>query len=146
MAQGIVERSEREIEEVLRPVSQRPDGGGRTRRKAREPASAPARSAPALSSSLMPEPAGATSTMITRYLRAARYEKVRETLCRAQPVEGVTEIAAKWGFGHMGRFSIDYRKRFGESPSETLLRSRVTMRAQTERRPGFKIGSTRGAR
>src|SRR5271167_2510175 len=42
LAQGIVERSEREIEEVLRPVSQRPDGGGRTRRKAREPASAPA--------------------------------------------------------------------------------------------------------
>ena len=41
LAQGIVERSEREIEEVLRPVSQRPDGGGRTRRKAREPASAP---------------------------------------------------------------------------------------------------------
>jgi DNA-binding GntR family transcriptional regulator len=42
LAQGIVERSEREIEEVLRPVSQRPDGVGRTQRKAREPASAPA--------------------------------------------------------------------------------------------------------
>ena len=41
LAQGIVERSEREIEEVLRPVSQHPDSGKRTRRKAREPASAP---------------------------------------------------------------------------------------------------------
>jgi hypothetical protein len=41
-AQGIIERSEREIEEALRPVSQRADGVGRTRRKGREPASAPA--------------------------------------------------------------------------------------------------------
>ena len=24
------------------------------------------------------------------------------------------------GFTHMGRFSVEYRKRFGESPSETL--------------------------
>jgi len=59
-----------------------------------------------------------------RYLRIARYEKVREALHRAEPEEGITEVAAKWGFTHMGRFSVEYRKRFGESPSETLRRRR----------------------
>ena len=57
-----------------------------------------------------------------RYLRTARYEKVREALHRAEPEEGITEVAAKWGFTHMGRFSVEYRRRFAESPSETLRR------------------------
>jgi AraC-like DNA-binding protein len=59
-----------------------------------------------------------------RYLRNARFEKAREALRRAQPEESVTEIAMTWGFSHMGRFSIEYRKRFGERPSETLRRLR----------------------
>jgi AraC-like DNA-binding protein len=59
-----------------------------------------------------------------RYLRTARFERVREALRRAEPEERVTEIAAKWGFSHMGRFSVEYRRRFGESPSQTLHRSR----------------------
>ena len=59
-----------------------------------------------------------------RYLQGARYEKVREALRHGEPEEGVTEIAAKWGFSHMGRFSVEYRRRFGESPSATL-RARV---------------------
>jgi len=41
LARGIVERSELEIEDVLRPLSGG-GGGGKRRRKAREPASAPA--------------------------------------------------------------------------------------------------------
>jgi AraC-like DNA-binding protein len=59
-----------------------------------------------------------------RYLRSARYERVREALGRAEPEESVTEIALRWGFTHMGRFSVEYRRRFGESPSETLGRRR----------------------
>jgi len=59
-----------------------------------------------------------------RYLRAARYEKARDALGRAEPEESVTEIAAKWGFSHMGRFSVEYRRRFGEPPSATLRRTR----------------------
>jgi AraC-like DNA-binding protein len=59
-----------------------------------------------------------------RYLRNARFEKAREALRRAQPDESVTEIAMTWGFSHMGRFSIEYRERFGERPSETLRRMR----------------------
>jgi AraC-like DNA-binding protein len=57
-----------------------------------------------------------------RYLRAARYEKARMALGRAEPEESITEIAARWGFGHPGRFSVEYRRRFGESPSKTLRR------------------------
>jgi AraC-like DNA-binding protein len=64
-------------------------------------------------------------TSPTRYLRAARYQKVREALHRAEPEEGITEIATRWGFSHMGRFSVEYRRRFGESPSETLRRGQT---------------------
>jgi AraC-like DNA-binding protein len=58
-----------------------------------------------------------------QYLRNARFAKVREALARAQPGESITEIAMSWGFSHMGRFSVEYRKRFGERPSESLRRS-----------------------
>jgi AraC-like DNA-binding protein len=61
-----------------------------------------------------------------RYLRAARYQKVRETQRRAEPEESITEVAFKWGFTHMGRFSVEYRKRFGESPSQTLRYRKAT--------------------
>jgi AraC-like DNA-binding protein len=58
------------------------------------------------------------------YLRNARFERVRQALRRADPSERVTDIALQWGFGHMGRFAVQYRKRFGESPSETLRKRR----------------------
>jgi AraC-like DNA-binding protein len=59
-----------------------------------------------------------------RYLRTARYEKVREALNQAEPEESIAGIAARWGFSHMGRFSADYGRRFGEPPSATLRRAR----------------------
>jgi AraC-like DNA-binding protein len=34
----------------------------------------------------------------------------------------VTDVAERWGFGHLGNFALHYRKRFGESPSQTLRR------------------------
>ena len=58
------------------------------------------------------------------YLCGARFEKVREALARAQPEESVTTIAMSWGFSHLGRFSVEYRRQFGESPSDTLKRRR----------------------
>ena len=41
---------------------------------------------------------------------------------QALPEDGVTvtEVAQHWGFGHLGSFAVLYRKRFGESPSQTL--------------------------
>lgn len=57
-----------------------------------------------------------------RYLREIRLDEVRKALLRAEREEGVAAIAARWGFDHMGRFSSEYRKRYGESPSETLKR------------------------
>ena len=55
-----------------------------------------------------------------RYLTNARFERVRDALSRDQRGESVTTIAMSWGFSHMGRFSVEYRRRFGESPSDTL--------------------------
>jgi len=58
------------------------------------------------------------------YLRRARFAKVREALRSAEPEENVTRIAMGLGFSHMGRFSVEYRRRYGESPSETLRQRR----------------------
>jgi transcriptional regulator GlxA family with amidase domain len=57
------------------------------------------------------------------YLRALRLEKVRDTLSAAEPGSvSVTEVAARWGFVHLGRFAGAYSRAFGERPSETLRR------------------------
>jgi AraC-like DNA-binding protein len=57
-----------------------------------------------------------------RYLRDARLRKARQALLLAEPETCVTSIAMNLGFTHMGRFSVAYRSRFGESPSQTLKR------------------------
>jgi AraC-like DNA-binding protein len=59
-----------------------------------------------------------------RYLRNARFEKVRQILLRGEPAGNVTQIAIGLGFTHMGRFAVEYRQRFGESPSQALRRAR----------------------
>lgn len=55
-------------------------------------------------------------------LRSVRMERVRADLRAADPGDGTTvaAVAARWGFGHPGRFASEYRTRFGTSPSETL--------------------------
>jgi AraC-like DNA-binding protein len=60
-----------------------------------------------------------------RYLRLARLQKVREELHQAEPEQDLSEIAIRWGFEHLGRFAVEYRKRFGERPSETLKSHRA---------------------
>ena len=59
-----------------------------------------------------------------RYLRNARFDWVRAALRDAPAHETVTGIAMRCGFGHMGRFSVEYRQRFGENPSATRRRGR----------------------
>jgi transcriptional regulator GlxA family with amidase domain len=53
------------------------------------------------------------------YLRNARFARVRDALRRAHGEERIVDIAALWGFDHMGRFAVEYRLRFGEKPSDT---------------------------
>ena len=56
-----------------------------------------------------------------RYLRDLRLRKVRAELLAADPEQiGVAEIAYRWGFNHLGRFAGQYRKMFGENPSDAL--------------------------
>jgi AraC-like DNA-binding protein len=56
------------------------------------------------------------------YLHSVRLARAREELLTSRPGVGVTvaEVAMRWGFPHAGRFAVYYRRRFGESPSETL--------------------------
>lgn len=56
------------------------------------------------------------------YLRSVRLDRAHAELRAADPTDGATvrAIAARWGFGHPGRFAADYRRRFGHSPSDTL--------------------------
>lgn len=60
------------------------------------------------------------------YLRNVRLARAQEDLLACEPGarSPVTEIAYRWGFGHVPRFASQYRERFGESPSDTLRRRR----------------------
>lgn len=62
------------------------------------------------------------------YLRILRLNKVRSALRAAtSPNATVTQIAMNWGFLHLGKFSQDYRRMFGELPSETLAKSKQSL-------------------
>jgi AraC-like DNA-binding protein len=58
----------------------------------------------------------------TQYLRQIRLDKAHKILREATAGVYVSDVALDCGFMHLGRFSIEYRKRFGESPSDTLAR------------------------
>jgi AraC-like DNA-binding protein len=58
------------------------------------------------------------------HLHSLRLEKAQELLMAPAHDGSVTSIALAAGFNHLGRFSHDYAKRFGERPSETLKRCR----------------------
>jgi AraC-like DNA-binding protein len=60
----------------------------------------------------------------TAWVRDLRLDRARDQLAAAEPGDGtsVTEVALRWGFSHLGRFSQVYGERFGERPSETLRR------------------------
>ena len=50
-----------------------------------------------------------------------RLSQARQALLSANcKLMTVTEIATSFGFVELGRFSVEYRKVFGESPSQTL--------------------------
>ena len=58
---------------------------------------------------------------ITDYIKTVRLDSAYRELTTTDSREtNVTQIALANGFTHLGRFSVAYRTRFGESPSETL--------------------------
>jgi AraC family ethanolamine operon transcriptional activator len=60
-----------------------------------------------------------------RYLTLRRLHEVRDALRKADPDRTtVTRIAVRFGFWQFGRFAGQYRRLFGEKPSETLHRGR----------------------
>jgi AraC-like DNA-binding protein len=55
-----------------------------------------------------------------QYLTRRRMHLVRKALLAAETETTVTEIAIRFGFWHLGRFSVGYNAIFGEHPSITL--------------------------
>lgn len=55
------------------------------------------------------------------FVKQVRLKRVRSNLEEVGSVS-VTDAALSWGFTHMGRFSREYQKAFGEKPSETRRR------------------------
>ena len=63
------------------------------------------------------------------YLLLRRMYLARRALRQAGPeVTSVTDIAARYGFWHIGRFAVEYQSLFGESPSTTLRRHSTSHR------------------
>ncbi|MFJ3977258.1 AraC family transcriptional regulator [Streptomyces sp. NPDC090021] len=62
-------------------------------------------------------------TTPSAYLRGVRLGLVRRDLLAAddgRAAHNVTDVALRWGFTHLGRFTGHYRAAYGETPSQTL--------------------------
>ena len=56
------------------------------------------------------------------YMKLRRLAAVQTELVRQGSTAVISDVAHQWGFWHMGSFAADYKKQFGELPSQTLLR------------------------
>jgi len=54
-----------------------------------------------------------------------RFETARRALLNSSPEAKVGNVALMSGIPHHGRFAVDYRRRYGETPSATLKRQSV---------------------
>ena len=58
---------------------------------------------------------------VTELVEGVRMEAAHRELSVLQPKDStVTQVALDNGFSHLGRFSVAYRERYGETPSERL--------------------------
>jgi len=55
-----------------------------------------------------------------QYLLTTRMASVRREILASPAERRITDIANNWGFWHLGRFSTEYKRMFGESPSATI--------------------------
>jgi AraC-like DNA-binding protein len=60
-----------------------------------------------------------------KFLLDTRINLARQCLLQAPSDRSVTSIALQCGFTHLGRFALEYKYRFHESPSQTLAHARV---------------------
>lgn len=68
-----------------------------------------------------------------QYLWLRRMNLAHAALVGAPPgTATVTDVATRFGFWELGRFSVAYRTLFGESPSQTLAKRRIGRRASGE--------------
>ena len=58
-------------------------------------------------------------------LRVERLEGARRELQDSAGDVLVADVARRWHWYHLGRFAAAYAERFGESPRDTLQRSRA---------------------
>lgn len=57
------------------------------------------------------------------YMTDIRMERAHSELrAKQRDTTTVRQVAGRWRLGHAGRFASEYRKRFGELPSETLAK------------------------
>ena len=70
-------------------------------------------------------------------LRDIRFETARRELLQGMPDGKVMDVAQRCGFPHFGRFSVEYRRRFGETPSQTLKRQAAFSDALASMPPFF---------
>lgn len=75
------------------------------------------------------------------YVKILRLNAARQDLLRGLPKTRVTDVALDWGFLHFGWFSQDYRRLFGEAPSQTLQRSRAEAGRRCFVAPGIVPGA-----
>jgi PAS domain S-box-containing protein len=61
-------------------------------------------------------------TTLMDFVKDIRLQKVRQRLVAPEPTTTVTRVSLECGFNNLGHFARDYRRKFGELPSETLRR------------------------
>jgi PAS domain S-box-containing protein len=61
-------------------------------------------------------------TTLMEFVKDIRLQKVRQKLVSPEITTAVTGVSLECGFNNLGHFARDYRKKFGELPSETLRR------------------------
>ena len=79
-------------------------------------------------------------TTPSRYLRTLRLMQAREALLSVDAEAlTVTKVALRFGFRELGRFAVDYRATFGESPSQTLRRAKAISNGPRIERSGMRV-------
>ncbi|MEM1021780.1 MAG: AraC family transcriptional regulator [Sphingomonadales bacterium] len=59
-----------------------------------------------------------------KWWRLRRLDRAFDDLSSPLDASSVTDVGLSWGFSHLGRFSSAYKSRFGETPKQTLQRTR----------------------